>query len=150
VNTSRLRTLAAFLRTLPPERFNYAHWVGDDWQGAPDLSCGTTACALGWATTIPEFRAAGLRLVRTVIGLEVLFEDEDGFVTDDSTTSAEAFFDISRSDARWLFVPWTWTVGPDGASGPNEDASALEVADHIDRFVDAYEAQHGSAEGRGT
>lgn len=60
----RLLKLAQFLKTVPAERFNMGVWVGDDWKGDPDLSCGTSACALGWATVIPEFRRLGLRLVK--------------------------------------------------------------------------------------
>ncbi|MGH7749129.1 MAG: hypothetical protein ACREQ5_30855, partial [Candidatus Dormibacteria bacterium] len=65
INTgnARLLRLADFLENdVPADRFDFAHWVGKDWAGAPDLSCGTSACALGWATTIPEFQALGLKL----------------------------------------------------------------------------------------
>jgi hypothetical protein len=57
-----LTELADFLDRLPEERFDYTRWVGRDWRGSPDLSCGTTACAIGWATTLPSWRAAGLAL----------------------------------------------------------------------------------------
>lgn len=63
---ARLLKLAAFLEQLDPKRFNYRRWVGDDWKGAQDLSCGTTACALGWAATMPEFQELGLRLEQVV------------------------------------------------------------------------------------
>lgn len=59
---ARLEALAAFLDTIPPDKFNYSEWVDRDWKGKPDLSCGTKACALGWATTMPEFRKLGLHL----------------------------------------------------------------------------------------
>lgn len=62
---SRLLKLAAFLEKLPPERFSLATWVGRFWAGKQDLSCGTTACAMGWAATMPEFRRLGLRLYST-------------------------------------------------------------------------------------
>lgn len=62
----RLEVLALFLETeVVDERFDYAGWVGTDWEGREDLSCGTVACALGWATVIPEFQAMGLSLNRT-------------------------------------------------------------------------------------
>lgn len=61
----RLNKLADFLETVPKERFRYDVWVGKDWKGKPDLSCGTRACAAGWATTMPEFRRLGLRLEYT-------------------------------------------------------------------------------------
>ncbi len=58
----RLLKLADFLESLPRNRFCLERWVGRGWEGKPDLSCGTTACALGWATTIPEFRKLGVRM----------------------------------------------------------------------------------------
>lgn len=60
----RLLLLAQKLLDLPDERFRFDHWVGDKWEGRQDLSCGTTACSLGWATTIPDLRKVGLRLTR--------------------------------------------------------------------------------------
>lgn len=62
VQKRRLLKLADFLDALPPKRFDFSRWVGDDWQGDEQLSCGTTACALGWAATIPEFRKLGVSL----------------------------------------------------------------------------------------
>lgn len=59
----RLLKLAEFLDRLPPKRFDYSIWVGEDWQGAQDLSCGTTGCALGWAAAMPEFQKLGVKLV---------------------------------------------------------------------------------------
>lgn len=58
--------LAAFLRSDPrirkEGRFNMNRFVGDNWEGKPDLSCGTSACAAGWAATIPHFRNKGVKL----------------------------------------------------------------------------------------
>lgn len=65
----RLLKLADLLDTIPAERFYLGTWCGPDWAGAPDLSCGTTACALGWATTIPEFRKLGVRMKREGINV---------------------------------------------------------------------------------
>ena len=57
-----LTELADLLDALPSERFIYDNWVRRDWLGDPDLSCGTAACAAGWATTLPSYRAEGLYL----------------------------------------------------------------------------------------
>jgi hypothetical protein len=62
VYKKRLLKLADFLDELPPKRFDFTQWVDEDWKGKPDLSCGTKACALGWATTIPSFRRLGMNL----------------------------------------------------------------------------------------
>lgn len=59
----RLLMLAQYLEEeVPEQQFDYNHWVGIDWKGDPDLSCGTKACALGWAATMPMFRELGLRI----------------------------------------------------------------------------------------
>jgi hypothetical protein len=57
MNRERLLRLADFLVGLSPERFDLAYWYREK-------PCGTVACAIGWATTIPEFQAAGLGLGR--------------------------------------------------------------------------------------
>lgn len=64
MHARRLLKLADFLETIPETRFDLRTWVGDSWKGKQDLSCGTTACALGWACTMPEFRKLGVRLKR--------------------------------------------------------------------------------------
>lgn len=58
----RLLKLAEFLEQMQPERFNYRYWVGLNWGGKEDLSCGTSACAFGWACTMPEFQQQGLHM----------------------------------------------------------------------------------------
>lgn len=59
---NRILKLADFVAKIPRRRFDFNTFVGDDWGGAADLSCGTTACALGWATTMPLFKKLGLKL----------------------------------------------------------------------------------------
>lgn len=122
-----LTELVELLDTLPPERFDYNVWVGRDWKGAPDLSCGTTACAAGWATTLPSFQSTGLRLRgRTVVCGDVGVLDGDGV-----DAMAEAL-GISVGDAEFLFSP---DVDRYGRQSPGADASAVEVAAHIRRFL---------------
>ena len=64
----RLLNLAAFLENLPKERFYFGTWAGTEEKpfggDGVHLSCGTTACALGWCATLPWARAAGMRLLR--------------------------------------------------------------------------------------
>lgn len=120
VGNRRLLKLASFLRTLPRKRFDYRWWVGDDWQGGKDLSCGTTACALGWATVIPEFRKKGLKLE---------FDEWDAgkvrFGHREGLRAAEAFFGIHFNEAASLFLP-----------NGDANATAKQVARKIERFVD--------------
>lgn len=62
VGNKRLLKLAEFLETkVPAARFDLAYWVDPKtWKGKADLSCGTSACAMGWATTMPYFKRLGL------------------------------------------------------------------------------------------
>lgn len=53
INRYRLLKLAAHLDNVPESSFDLEHWVS---------KCETAACAVGHATGIPEFRAAGLTL----------------------------------------------------------------------------------------
>lgn len=78
--TRRLKTLITYMRSLPKaadKHFNMRWWVLHD--GDSDgvaqqhglgvgvtkqklLSCGTAACAAGWAATIPQFKRAGFKM----------------------------------------------------------------------------------------
>ena len=102
----RLLVLADKLDTLPLGRFNFARWAGNDWKGAPDLSCGTSACALGWSTTIPEFRALGLRLYMSNgipwVGLE---HDMQGVSIGTPEKAAEYIFGLNQEEFDFLFIP---------------------------------------------
>ena len=147
----RLLKLADFLEQLPPKRFKYDEWVGEDWKGAKDLSCGTTGCALGWATTMPRFRRMGLVLsTKSIFGAEAV-----PFDTKTGEAGAEAslrIFALNRREADYLFIPRDltapeWRVWHDNLIGyygeailpasppPTAGASAKTVAKHIRQFV---------------
>lgn len=121
VGNRRLLKLAKFLRTLPRKRFDYRTWTGSDWEGAQDLSCGTTGCALGWAATMPTFRRLGLRLIAG-FGYLRGFPKVGRKV---GSAAAEVLFGISVNEAEHLFMP-----------GFGEDnATPKHVAKKIERFV---------------
>ena len=63
---------------------------------------GTTMCALGWATQIPEFNKRGLRIkfYPDSLGGEVIFQNEAGIC------AAEHFFDIDYNVVNFLFGPY--------------------------------------------
>ena len=125
VGNKRLLKLAAFLQTVPRERFDYNTFVGDDWKGAQNLSCGTQACALGWAATMPTFRRLGLYLKQT--GYPAL----KGDTRSDAFEAAAKLFGISISDAYALFSPmYNWDTGIDEGS-----ATPKYVARKIRNFV---------------
>jgi hypothetical protein len=128
----RLLKLADFLEALPRKRFNYDRWVGMDWQGALDLSCGTTACALGWAATMPAFRRAGLILNRDCVGNEVTLKHDPG--TYPAAAAAEVFGLLER-EAYFLFYPSypSWSNGE--RQSPDRNSTPKQVARHIRRFV---------------
>lgn len=141
---NRLLLLASFLETLPEERFDYNHWVGKDWGGKSDLSCQTTACALGWATTIPELADAGLMLIPSPNSVRhggvVSLRQEREFIEKElglffaPNRAGEVVFDLDDYEFDFLFIP-------DGGSmferkALKSSATAKEVAAHIRFFVE--------------
>lgn len=127
MNRERLTILAKFLATIPDERFDLGTWAGNDhiaWGGDKDLSCGTTACAMGWATTIPEFRELGLHLekpssfVRNGFA-QLRFGDEVAFM------AAGAFMDLNTRETDYLFDPDSYDDG----------ATPAEVVERINQFL---------------
>jgi hypothetical protein len=96
-SNKRLLLLAIFLERLDPQRFHYGSWVGDDWGGAKDLSCGTTACALGWACTMPEFHKLGL-------GLNTDGTPYDYVANLSDSEAAMRVFGITQDEAHALFL----------------------------------------------
>lgn len=128
---ARLLRLADFLDALPPERFNYNTWVGPNWKGAQDLSCGTTACALGWAATMPEFRELGLRLsilprsgARPWVVLDGAdLDSHDEYPWELIAAASAAVFGLNPRETTHLFQP---------AERDPDDEFECELADESD------------------
>lgn len=110
MHKERLTTLAKHLRTVAPENFGLEAW-----------RCGTVACAVGHACSIPEFRTAGLRL-EVYDGTALM----PGYGVWSSWRAVQAFFDLSRDQADHLFYEDQY----DPAC-----ATANHVADRIEEFV---------------
>ncbi len=138
VSNRRLLKLANFLATsVPKEQFDYEVIAesppGEEIKDTVGLSCGTSACALGWAGTIPEFRKRGLRLEineEDPTQADVTFrpEGEDYSVNSYKNLHAGAiFFGISNEEADTLFNPFHNNV--------SYDATPKQVAKHIKNFV---------------
>lgn len=132
----RLLLLADFLEKLPRKRFDYSSWVGEGWQGASDLSCGTTACALGWAAVMPEFRRLGLRLVkgeRDVLGCMVMnhhvLNKKTGSEGEDAAIEV---FGLTWEQSCFVFNP---SYSYFDAMSPDANATPKQVARHIRKFV---------------
>jgi hypothetical protein len=157
VNAAALLKLADLLESLPPERFDYCMWAGSDWSPESGLSCGTTACALGWATTIPELglelrRGEVLNCYVSRVGQVAHHPASEG---PHSLECAADVFDVSLEEATFLFCadeidPRLGSRGDDddqkydqeyldGELSPSDEASAKEVAVHIRRFVKSRE-----------
>lgn len=142
ISDRRLERLCKLLDELPRKRFHYDTWVGPEWQGSPDLSCGTTACAGGWATTIPAFRRLGLRAVRRGEHNDIVLRR--GARNLYSFDALERLFDITYWEARYLFSPSNgvpaskWRgLGALKPIGPGIHATPKAVAKHIRAFIRA-------------
>lgn len=150
----RILLLADFLEQLPPKRFNFSTWVGYDWGGREDLLCGTTACGLGWATTIPEFRTLGLRLMKFdkpgAAPHPQLVDDpetEPSFAWASTCKATKHVFGLTIDETEYLFTPMSEeeeldednrdpdAQGEDGRL--SEWASPKRLARHLREFVKA-------------
>ena len=158
----RLIHLANFLERLPPEKFDFGHWVDTTtYEGKEDFSCGTTGCALGWATTLPMFRALGLRLREVPRRISRQFvpalvddvlDPEEGASFDAVGNATNFIFGLTRGETEWLFMPTgderddenetepedllgDDDVGDDGRL--SRRASSKRVAQHIREFIEA-------------
>jgi len=101
----RLLTLASYLETVPPKRYNHNDWATGKFCSTEKpleplhAECRTTACALGWAATIPAFKRAGLK---------VAFDDLGGLVKykhHQCEDAAMEFFKLGSDDAGNIFLP---------------------------------------------
>lgn len=131
MNVERLETLKAYLENIPPEivkkkKFDLNKWMTPsdvrDTEKAPfsvlkkirskDLHvvepnyCQTTGCAMGWATTIPEFKEAGLILAAEpgdIYNACICYKHKNKWY--EHFEAAENFFDIPYTTSRILFNP---------------------------------------------
>lgn len=145
-----LTTLARALTEVPEGQFEFNRWAGEGWTGTTDLSCGTPACAIGWATTMPEFQALGLRLVKVrgqvgVTNREIFADEADHFdAFTESIRTIKHLFGLTHDQAIRLFTPHDEPefgedgkprpIGSDGCLWPR--ATPAEVGAHITRFVE--------------
>lgn len=122
MHADRLLKLADYLEQvvakLPAESFSLHTWAAN----APE--CGTVCCAVGHGCSIPEFQAAGLRLVWNDDGAEPwLGEGETNGGWDAVTT----FFGIEHRNASWLFSGGRYPSHP--------SPTPADVAQRISEFV---------------
>lgn len=140
----RLMNLASFLDTIPEKNFDYSSYV-DNWDGKSQdlISCGSTACALGWAAMMPEIAALGVVLSpsETVKGLGYVTFTGDKITPNcnQSLDVGRKVFDLTIEEFYFLFMPDHHMSFDDEEEtsycSPDENASAKEVANHIRLFV---------------
>ena len=129
----RLTKLADFMDALPAAaagHFTMRSWMRHDGlhDFAPEviteaalMDCGTTACAAGWACSVPEFRAAGFGMERRVVEGRTYWIPKFGEDKDDDAVMS--FFDLDGWDTNdYLFHSY-------------DIASPHEWAEHCRQFI---------------
>lgn len=133
LTVDRLTTLRDFLKTLGTDQLDMDRWMHQ---------CGTVACALGWACTIPEFKAAGLYIEEVHPG-KFLPVFEPGNIRSGERYSgydaAKAFFELEREEVWRLFNPDRYV----GGSQEEDDGTALivtvsQVIERLDFYIAKY------------
>jgi hypothetical protein len=109
MNKKRLLKLADLLEKVPPKNFNMDVYADAPEEATDRPICATSACALGWATTIPEF---GLDLVQSA-GMFVLVRE---IATGDYESAmwygvSRRAFDLSVDEAKAIFYS-DWNATP--------------------------------------
>lgn len=122
----RLLQLAEFLEKLPRDKFDFSTW-------GRESSCGTVACALGWAPSMPFAKNMGIRLKAEFLGHEVMSFFMNGRFVTEFTVSKE-LFGLYDGATLFLFTP---TDKDDllGNNGLSMSSTAKKVAANIRRFV---------------
>ena len=124
VYQDRLLLLADFLTTMDRERFNFSVFFDNAGTSQSQSDnplyheCGSTGCALGWATAIPEFRELGLYMYE---GTPKLPSGRRSF------SAAEELFGLTCDESWFLFDAEMRLNGAHWIS-PEYEASATEVA----------------------
>lgn len=141
MNTERLIILRDHLKkiaTQPRRRiFSLSTWFtrGNLEDAGVPNACGTSACAMGEACFIPEFKAAGLRLngeprgrptKSDSISLWPVFTDADGR-EHTGTDAAVALLGLSYRQAKYLFMPMSYPK--------RNRTSPMAVARRIDKVL---------------
>lgn len=133
MNRERLLDLASRLDSVPPEKFDYNHFVVAGNRGVnrqkrsvsqhlADHSCGTKGCALGWcAVWYPEYWVLDFQsdpVLRETAAIEELATGAPYF-------AASEFFGINYESAEELFCP----------NDDEIDFTPHQVAEKIRAFV---------------
>lgn len=148
----KLLLLASFLDQLPPERFDYmrwADWGGETYRGQPTVgTCGTQACALGWAAVVPGIARDNVYLHPGTNTIKVFDRHLDALINDPDMAAQELFPGLSEDEIQFLFYPQdelgtaefyeedTPEEGEDGYANTEEDFTGQDMAKKIRKFVE--------------
>ena len=98
---------AAARRRKGVEKFNMTYWGNARKLGLEEVNCSTSGCACGWATTIPEFKKAGLSLEGDLYSSRgmLFYQNPKTGDTYEAFDAAMEFFGLTSREAAWLFGP---------------------------------------------
>lgn len=142
MNVDRLTQLADVLCNVPVTKFNMSYWGRYEGKDAPkqlDITkCGTAACAFGWACSIPEFQAAGLKLISWGGRGEAMYyvvQLTTPCMTYTDYRAAAKFFDLTWDEAAWIFNPVAYR--PEAADEEWETGSVTpaQVVERIESLL---------------
>lgn len=105
--SSKLLKAARKTRNPKKDAFKVGKKLSQDYKRLEPVTCQTVGCAVGWATTIPSFKRAGLYLVNNpwyrpeeeFQVAEIFYDGHTGF------EAIENFFDLTGWEAGILFDP---------------------------------------------
>lgn len=131
----RFIKLAETLEKIRFEQFHFGRWVGLNWSDDQEENmCGTSACSLGWASLLPEFKKINFK-----------FKSNSKFYLDDEQTSVGDYgtrnilaerLGINVQEFSHLFYPdscaWVNNILLQGLSSR---ADPFEAGAHIRKFV---------------
>lgn len=136
--------------------FDYEVWAGTSFNGDHTLKCGTNACALGWATSIPSLRRdTGIGLRKADYAVYVVCNEVPKPEPASGIKVAESVFGLSELESLALFMPWDYALRTDtcGEPGSNwewlghkltEGSRPSDIAEYIRRMV-AHKTANGWA-----
>lgn len=124
VGVKRLHTLVLYLKSqVAAENFDLAYWANIHKKAVKRLNlqenygkepvraievheCGTTACALGHAATIPEFKRKGLSIVcQAGLNFNIAYRNPSKNEVVYDIEAAEHFFYLISDEASSIFYP---------------------------------------------
>jgi len=125
MNKRRLLTLAKYLPGVPRKRFCSIEWANELFTRKNERSYenGTSACSIGWATTIPSFARAGFHLkvndTWPWAPSPYFPPHEPGIM------SVAAFFELCEGDALYIFGEYDVDRVPRVLEGPKQAAKRI-------------------------